>query len=132
MASISESIFTSIIETTDFANATVEANLESIITKAVALDRVAVALEAKIAETNDEASSEAAKGVIELATSLGKYFGNLTPPEKAQVNGTVARIITGANEAEIEGLFDSTIELIEGIKALNAEIDSLSVVPDPE
>lgn len=126
---LSEQITALIFENIDFANDTVEAALEGVVTSAISVSDAARAIEALDLQGAD---ADVAEGVVKLASTFGTVFGNLTPDQQAEVTETVAKIVTGPNEGLIETLFNQCVALIADIRAANEIVDANTVTPEGE
>jgi len=118
---LNEQITALIFENIDFANDTVEAALEGVVTSAIGVSDAARAIEALDLQGAD---ADVAEGVVKLASTFGTVFGNLSAEQQAEVTDTVAKIVTGPNEGLIETLFDKCVALIADIKAANEVVDA--------
>lgn len=118
---LNEQITALIFENIDFANDTVEAALEGVVTSSIGVNDAARAIEALDLQGDEAAVAE---GVVKLASTFGTVFGNLSAEQQAEVTDTVAKIVTGPNEGLIETLFNKCVALIADIKAANEVVDA--------
>lgn len=120
-------------QTLDFAGETgVESLFTSTLTKFGETHALALQLQSA-ADSGDAEVLDVASGVLDLAAQFGKTFKNLSDDEQGQVRDVVARIVTGANQALVEGFFNAAFGFVVEGGRLKDQVDALlATVPPAE
>lgn len=115
-----------LIDQVDFADDQFEQLTETVLTSGGG-----VMLQANVIDQvkGDTDTTETVGGLVSIAKTVGKAFGNLSPDDKQALKGAIAQIVSypdnPALEGALEGLFNSYIDLLDAVKALNDYVASV-------
>lgn len=116
---------------TDFTNDELEAAVKGRDAALVALQRAALEVEALAGNAGNEELDGVSENIVELAGDFGAAFSKLSPTQRDKVKATVSGIVTGANEALVERLFNSALDFVIAAKTLVQVADALLATPPP-
>lgn len=126
---LSERITELILANVEFANQQVEDIVESYALSCLELNDATRTVEALGLEGAD---AQVAEGLVTLATLQGTLFASLSPEAQQQVTDTVALIVTGPNEAQVEALYNACVRNIATAKSMSELVDANTVTPEGE
>ena len=121
---LSERITELILANVEFANQQVEETVESFALSCLKLNDATRTVEALGLEG---AEAQVAEGLVTLATLQGTLFASLTPEQQQQVVDTVAMIVTGPNEVQVEALYNACVQNIASAKSMGELVDANTV-----
>lgn len=119
--SLTQKIAALAVSQVEISNKVLESRLEAMLTDFGELHRTALELDQIAA--SDEGVLNISEGIFDLANTFGTAFKNLSEEQKQGARDAVAKIVTGANEALVERLFDNCLQFISGAQAFGAEFE---------
>lgn len=124
MSTLSEKIITLALDQTEFQNDDAETAVEGVLLAYGAV--YAAALKLDVVAGDNEEAQRIAGGVVDLANQFGLVFSDLESEGAEKVKQAVRDIVTGAQETEIEAIFDATLNVVVKLKNLAAVINGIA------